>query len=82
MSSTPTATTSDCTCRVHTLLNRWREALVIDTPEKEEAFGEIIDAWAHAEMDRDYLRAIMDGSWPSAREQLEAALARLPKEQP
>ena len=67
-------TNSDCNCTLHQQIKRWKDALNPQTPEAEAAFNEMLDAWENAETDVHYYRAILDGSWPTAVEQLTAAL--------
>ena len=67
-------TNSNCNCTLHQQIKRWKDALNPQTPEAEAAFNEMLDAWENAETDVHYYRAILDGSWPTAVEQLTAAL--------
>lgn len=57
-----------CQCEVCTRIRSWRELGVPD---------EIREYILAVEMDRDYYKAILDGSWPQARQILNSALDRL-----
>lgn len=60
----------NCTCRV---CERHRSivAHLANIPETERPFFEdLVSELEHAEMDRDHLQAILDGSWPNAEEVL------------
>lgn len=57
---------SKCPCSVcqrHTAFEKQLEGLPAD---KAEFFREVKDAADHVEMDRNYYRALLDGSWPNA----------------
>ncbi|MNQ24267.1 hypothetical protein D3C85_374580 [compost metagenome] len=56
-----------CQCDVCT---RYRNLRSREVPE------DVIDMLLQAEYDLEYYKAILDGSWPAAKEILEAALAR------
>ena len=67
-------TTTKCNCVVHQQIEKWEKALVIDTDEKRAAFEEMLELWENIATDRDYYEAILNGSWPSAEDQLTKAL--------
>lgn len=56
-----------CECEVCTRLKHYNE---IGVPE------EVVDYILELEMDRDYMKAIFDGSWPSGKQLLERALEK------
>ncbi len=44
--------------------------------EHQEYFTNWIDSMLEVEFDNDYYKAVMNGTWPGAREVLEHALAK------
>lgn len=75
-SDLPLADHGECNCSVHRTIRAWQKAINPQTPEAEDAFYEMLEAWEDAETDASYYRAILDGSWPSAVEQLTEALEK------
>lgn len=49
--------------------------------QTEKLLEDLYDAAEHAEFDNQYLTAILDGSWPDARQILTRALAKCPPEE-
>jgi hypothetical protein len=47
-----------------------------DVHELIELADDLFEVWSHTRDDLAYLQCIFDGSWPSAVEQLEEALAK------
>lgn len=67
--------TCECTtCKRH---RSWRSVLVIDTPEKEVAFDNILESLIDAETDVEYYRALFRGEWPGSEDVLTHALYKI-----
>lgn len=66
-----------CNCRICTQHRRWHAALNPQTEEAKAAYDEMWTNIEGAETDAGHWRAIFDGSWPSAEEQLTNALERI-----
>ena len=74
-SSSADAPAFRCMCQVCCDHRRWVAALVRDEASRE-AFDEIWERLEAAETDNAVHESIMNGTWPSAEEQLRAALKR------
>jgi hypothetical protein len=61
-------TSRGCGCRVCTTLQKWEEALVLDTPEKMAVFTEIMNRLEAAETDATYYKMKYQGTWPGDKD--------------
>ena len=64
--SEPTSTSCDCECEICRRDRAFRLHLAQLADDQQMYFNAMYDALQHAEMDRDYYHAILDGSWPNA----------------
>jgi hypothetical protein len=72
---------SQCQCKVCQNGRMFRHK-VEQLPEEQRGFFEsLYEDLIEKEMDLDYKRAILDGSWPQSVEILEKALARAKEKQ-
>ena len=60
-----------CNCQVCQDTRNFRAELNQLPAEHQSVFDGLYDNLLHVEMDRDYYHAILEGSWPSAKEILE-----------
>lgn len=64
-----------CKCGWCKLYARYKRAMASKSLKKLRAFTEkVFDLYNHTSEDLNYRQAILDGSWPTAIEQLERAL--------
>jgi len=69
-----------CQCDYCKLSRRVHDAIDSRDPDKLiEILTEVMNHLCDVEFDRDYDHCILDGSWPSAVEQLEEALKNAKK---
>ena len=65
-----------CDCQVCQQGREFKRRLEL-VPEPERPYwNDLYETLIHAEMDRDWYRAIFDGSWPDARRMLLRAARR------
>ena len=68
---------SKCDCAICKMLELRAKALESnDIDYVKEQLIEFADLWLYADFDKSVLEAVMDGSWPTAREQLTKALGK------
>ena len=60
-----------CQCSTCKCFSRWREVLQIDTPEKEEVFGQMLERIESAETDLIWHKEVINGNWVNADKVLE-----------
>lgn len=57
-----------CNCRICLRSHRFKEALEKVPDQEKQFFRDLFSDLYSVEMDRDYYRAIVEGSWPTADE--------------
>jgi hypothetical protein len=68
--------TMACECGTCRTGRRLKSVAATLAEDDSKWLRELGDELAHAQMDRDYYRSIVDGDWPNSVEILEAALER------
>lgn len=69
-----------CRCDLCNMGRRIRKAIKNrDHDEMAAIIDELDELWCNAEFDRDYYKAIIDGSWPQAEEILIKSLKKAKK---
>lgn len=66
-----------CDCKVCAREREVRAQLELLPAPQRSFFEGLYDDLTHAELDRDYYHAVLDGSWPSADEVLKSMRAKL-----
>jgi len=66
----------DCTCPLCQRIRKIRKVMAASKGEMYAFLLELAEELAHVEMDRDYYKSIVEGSWPQADKIIENARKR------
>ena len=69
--------TTKCKCRTCDRIREFHVRLQSVPAESKEYFSDVFNLLLETQEDVSYYRAILDGSWPNAKEVLDTALNRL-----
>ena len=68
---------SDCQCALCVRQRAWRSGIFgRSKAAREEAFSQMLDSLYELESDREYMDAVLDGSWPDAAAVLERKIEK------
>lgn len=73
----PAVVRKTCECKVCVQMRAMETNLATLNPEQRSFFEAIYDDLVHASDERDYYRALVDGSWPNADEVIAGSRAKL-----
>lgn len=67
-----------CSCKLcQRNVEFYKQLALLESEESKKFFDDIYMTLVETEMDRDYVRCVLDGSWPDALEILKDRVAKI-----